>query len=54
MEAWREDHNTQRPHSELAYRTPEEFAAQLALRGVSPVLMWGKGAAVETRADLRP
>lgn len=44
IEAWREDYNTERPHSALAYRTPEEFAAQLALRGDSPVLRWGKGA----------
>ena len=26
VEAWRVDYNQQRPHSSLAYRTPEEFA----------------------------
>jgi len=25
--AWREHYNTRRPHSQLGYRTPEEFAA---------------------------
>lgn len=28
IEAWRRDYNQQRPHSALAYRTPEEFARQ--------------------------
>lgn len=28
--AWREFYNTQRPHSSLAYRTPQEFAALCA------------------------
>jgi putative transposase len=26
IEAWRQDYNQQRPHSSLAYHTPEEFA----------------------------
>jgi len=26
--AWRKDHNEQRPHSSLGYRTPSKFAAQ--------------------------
>lgn len=26
IEAWRNEYNTDRPHSSLAYRTPEEFA----------------------------
>ena len=26
IEAWRNEYNGQRPHSSLAYRTPEEFA----------------------------
>ncbi len=26
IEDWRIDYNTQRPHSSLKYRTPEEFA----------------------------
>ena len=28
--AWREHYNTRRPHSQLGYRTPEEFARSLA------------------------
>jgi putative transposase len=28
IEAWRLDYNQQRPHSSLAYRTPEEFARE--------------------------
>ena len=32
IEAWRRDYNQVRPHSALAYQTPEEFAA----RGASP------------------
>lgn len=28
IEAWRQDYNQRRPHSALAYRTPEEFAKQ--------------------------
>jgi putative transposase len=30
IEAWRQDYNSQRPHSSLGYRTPDEFARQLA------------------------
>lgn len=39
IEAWREEYNTERPHSSLDYLTPEEFAArvrqgeELATRG---------------------
>ncbi len=29
IEAWRIDYNTSRPHSALAYATPEEFASSL-------------------------
>ncbi len=29
IEAWRIDDNTSRPHSALAYATPEEFASSL-------------------------
>ena len=29
IEAWRVDYNTQRPHSSLGWRTPEDFAGQL-------------------------
>ena len=36
IEAWRQDYNQQRPHSALGYRTPEEFAAQVAARRASP------------------
>ena len=28
IEAWRKEYNTERPHSSLGYRTPEEFARQ--------------------------
>ena len=35
-EAWRQDHNQRRPHSARGYRTPEEFAAQVAARRASP------------------
>ncbi len=42
IETWRGHYNTDRPHSSLGYRTPEEFAALIALR-VNPVLGWGKG-----------
>jgi hypothetical protein len=30
IEAWRQDYNQCRPHSELGYRTPEEFAKSAA------------------------
>jgi putative transposase len=30
IESWRQDYNEQRPHSALAYRTPQEFAALFA------------------------
>ena len=30
IESWRQDYNAQRPHSALAYRTPQEFAALFA------------------------
>jgi putative transposase len=36
IEVWRRDYNQVRPHSALAYQTPEEFAAQAAARGASP------------------
>lgn len=36
IEAWRVDYNTVRPHSSLGYRTPEEYAAQVAARPASP------------------
>jgi putative transposase len=29
IEAWRIDYNSERPHSSLGYRTPEEFAAHM-------------------------
>ena len=36
IETWRVDYNTVRPHSSLGYRTPEEFAASVAVRPASP------------------
>jgi len=36
IEAWRRDYNQVRPHSALEYRTPEQYAAQVAARGASP------------------
>jgi putative transposase len=36
IETWRQDYNQQRPHSALGYRTPEEFATQIAAGRASP------------------
>jgi putative transposase len=36
IEAWREDYNTVRPHSSFGYRTPEEYAAEVAARPAPP------------------
>jgi putative transposase len=36
IEDWRQDYNQRRPQSALGYRTPEEFAAQIAARRASP------------------
>ena len=33
IERWRQDYNAERPHSSLGYRTPNEFAAELATLG---------------------
>lgn len=33
IEAWRIEYNAERPHSSLGYRTPNEFAAELAKQG---------------------
>jgi putative transposase len=30
IEAWRKEYNTERPHSSLGHRTPEEFARQFS------------------------
>jgi putative transposase len=35
LESWRQEYNQQRPHSALDYLTPEEFAFQIAARGLS-------------------
>ncbi len=41
--AWREHYNTERPHSALDYRTPNEFALACASAGFSRT-EWGKEA----------
>jgi transposase InsO family protein len=40
IEAWREEYNTERPHSSLDYLTPEEFAAR-ARQGEEPATRGG-------------
>ncbi len=53
IEAWRVDYNTVRPHSSLGYRTPEEFAAQIAaLR--SPSAPYEPQFAQKGKPDSRP
>jgi putative transposase len=39
INAWQTDYNQARPHSALAYRTPNEFAALLAQRQPQPTTM---------------
>src|SRR4051812_18448709 len=39
IQAWRTDYNQARPHSALAYQTPDEFAALLAHRQPQPTMM---------------
>jgi len=39
LEKWRHDYNHARPHSALAYMTPNEFAALLAQRQPQPTMM---------------
>ena len=39
IEIWRLDYNTQRPHSSLGNRTPEEFVRQLKNSQPSPVFV---------------
>ena len=38
IEAWRQDYNTQRPHSSLGYRTPDEFEQFTINRAREPTL----------------
>jgi putative transposase len=38
LESWRSDYNRARPHSALAYRTPNEFAALVAQRQPQPTM----------------
>ena len=38
IESWRQDYNAQRPHSALAYRTPQEFAALFAAPKAPPMV----------------
>jgi putative transposase len=37
IESWRQDYNEHRPHSALAYRTPQEFAALFATKAAPPM-----------------
>lgn len=37
LDDWRREYNTERPHSALDYKTPEEFRAQLGLPGYGDV-----------------
>ena len=39
IETWRQDYNQQRPHSALGYRTPVEFAAEVAAQRASPPML---------------
>ena len=39
IESWRLDFNGHRPHSSLAYRTPNEFAALFAQAGQTGVII---------------
>jgi putative transposase len=39
IQAWRTDYNQARPHSALAYMTPNEFAALIAQRQPQPTMM---------------
>ena len=50
-EIWRRDCHQVRPHSALAYQTPEEFAAQAAARGASPPTPLAQGKEVLTYAQ---
>ena len=63
IESWRKDYNSQRPHSSLGYRTPEEFARETAplpsafLGSAPPVSPQGQALRAAsptlTRAELR-
>jgi hypothetical protein len=37
IESWRQDYNEQRPHSALAYRTPQELAALFSAGVPQPI-----------------
>jgi len=50
IEAWRSEYNQQRPHSSLAYRTPEEFARQW---GPSPSLIVIEQSGTSVKDSLR-
>ncbi|MGD9520087.1 MAG: integrase core domain-containing protein, partial [Armatimonadota bacterium] len=45
IEAWREEYNTERPHSSLGYLTPAEFAGQCRQREVESGRCVGSGRA---------
>lgn len=51
IEAWREEYNTERPHSSLGYLTPDEFARRSAEGGGEAARCVGSGRATPS---LRP
>jgi putative transposase len=40
ISAWRQEYNQVRPHSSLGYRTPEEFAREVAANGCGKAAAW--------------
>jgi len=41
IDAWVANYNTQRPHSSLDYKTPADYAANLATTGLRAALLDG-------------
>lgn len=52
IEAWRVDYNTERPHSSLSYRTPQEFAAARLAPPPAPAAVQALGEAIAPGATL--